>query len=166
MATKVRLVGENVKIGIYTLKNALKIAKYNELDLVEINSKTDPPICKILEYKKFLYEQKKKQKLIKLKQDKVIIKEIRLGPQTNIHDIEFKIKNAKKFLKDKEKVKISIFFKGRSIMYKDHGKVLLFKFAYALNLYGKVEKMPIMDGKKMYMIISPTKYSKHDKIEK
>ncbi|MDH3004071.1 MAG: translation initiation factor IF-3, partial [Flavobacteriia bacterium] len=100
-----------MKVGIYTLKNALQIAKNKELDLVEINSKIDPPICKILEYKKFLYEQKKKQKLIK----KVFTKEIRIGPQTNIHDIEFKIKNAKKFLKSKEKVKISILFKGRSI---------------------------------------------------
>ncbi|WGH27032.1 MAG: translation initiation factor IF-3 [Candidatus Bostrichicola ureolyticus] len=165
VAPKVRLVGENIKVGIYTLKNALQIAKNKELDLVEINSKIDPPICKILEYKKFLYEQKKKQKLIKLKQYKVFTKEIRIGPQTNIHDIEFKIKNAKKFLKSKEKVKISILFKGRSIIYKDHGKVILLKFSDALNLYGKVEQMPMMDGKKMYMIISPTKHY-NDKIEK
>lgn len=144
-------------MGIYNIHKALELAKIKELDLVQINSKTNPPICRILEYKKFLYEKKKKQKLIKLKQDKVITKEIRLGPQTGIHDIEFKMKSAKKFLISKEKVKFSIFFKGRSIIYKEQGEILLLKCAETLDIYGKLEQMPIMEGKKMFMIISPKK---------
>lgn len=157
---KIRLVGDNVNIGIYTLSTALKLAKDLELDLVEINPKTDPPICRILEYKKFLYEQKKKKKQIKSKQDKIITKEIRLGPQTGDHDREFKVKSAEKFLKSREKVKFSIFFKGRSIIYKEQGELLLLKCAEALDDYGKIEQMPIMEGKRMYMIVSPKKNNK------
>lgn len=150
-------MGSNVDIGIYPFSKALQIAKEQELDLVEINSKTDPPICRILEYKKFLYEQKKKQKQLKSKQDKVITKEIRIGSQTDIHDREFKIKSAKKFLNSKEKVRFSILFKGRSIIYKDQGEILLLKCAEALTNYGKMEQMPTMEGKRMFMVIAPKK---------
>lgn len=157
VSNKVRLVGKNVEVGIYYTKEALKIASNNEMDLVEINPKSNPPICKILEYKKFLYEQKKKQKQFKTKQDKVSTKEIRLGPQTSDHDLKFKIKNSKKFLESKEKVKFSLFFKGRSIIYKEHGKLLLLRCASALSKYCKMEQSPIMEGKKMFMILSPKK---------
>lgn len=122
---------------------------------MEINSKTHPPICKILEYKKFLYEQKKKKKFLRHKQDKIVTKEIRLSPYTGEHDLEFKIKNAKKFLQSKEKVKFTILFKGRSIIYKDQGEILMLKCAKNLDKVGKVDNMPIMDGKKMIMILSP-----------
>ncbi|ABS30507.1 MAG: translation initiation factor IF-3 [Candidatus Sulcia muelleri] len=154
-ATKLRLVGDNIKNGIYSLKEALAIAYNIGLDLVEINSKTDPPICRILEYKKFLYEQKKKKK--KYKQEKIITKELRLSPQICEHDTLFKIKHAEKFLKSKEKVKFTIFFKGRSIIHKDKGKILLLKCANYLENFGKIEKMPIMEGKKMFIIITPKK---------
>lgn len=152
-----RLVGDNIEVGVYSFSRALHIAQEQGLDLVEINPKTDPPICRVLEYKKFLYEQKKKQKLLKAKQDKVITKEIRLGPQTDNHDREFKIKSAEKFLKAKEKVRFSIFFKGRSIVYKEQGELLLLKCAKALDNYGKVEQMPMMEGKRMLMIMTPKK---------
>ncbi|XOD69710.1 MAG: translation initiation factor IF-3 [Flavobacteriales bacterium AspAUS03] len=154
---EIRLVGDNVEAGVYALPKALQIARTQDLDLVEINPKTNPPICRILEYKKFLYEQKKKQKQLKAKQEKVITKEIRLGPQTGDHDREFKIKSAERFLKSKEKVKFSIFFKGRSIVYKEQGELLLLKCAEALDDCGKVEQMPVMEGKRMLMVMAPKK---------
>lgn len=154
-AQEVRLVGDNVGIGLYSFSKALQIAQEQGLDLVEINPKTNPPICRILEYKRFLYEQKKKQKLLKAKQEKIITKEIRLGPQTGDHDREFKIRSAEKFLKAKEKVRFSIFFKGRSIVYKEQGELLLLKCAGSLEDYGKVEQMPMMEGKRMLMIMTP-----------
>jgi translation initiation factor IF-3 len=122
--------------------------------LVEINKKINPPICKILDYKKFLFEIKKRKKNIKSKQNKIIIKEIRISPQTDDHDVKFKIKNAKKFLQTKEKVKFTIFFKGRSIIYKEKGKIMLLKCAKFLEKFGKIEQIPIMDGKKMFMILT------------
>lgn len=130
------------------------MAKDNNLDLVEINPKVYPPICKILEYKKFLYDQKKKKKYLKSKQEKSITKEIRLGPNTGEHDLKFKVKNATKFLKSGEKVKFTILFKGRSIIYKDQGEILLLKCAKSLDKFGKVEKLPLMEGKKMIMLMS------------
>lgn len=122
--------------------------------MVEINKKINPPICKILDYKKFLFEIKKRKKNIKSKQNKIIIKEIRISPQTDDHDVKFKIKNAKKFLQTKEKVKFTIFFKGRSIIYKEKGKIMLLKCAKFLEKFGKIEQIPIMDGKKMFMILT------------
>uniref|UniRef100_UPI0032B286D0 translation initiation factor IF-3 n=1 Tax=Candidatus Karelsulcia muelleri TaxID=336810 RepID=UPI0032B286D0 len=156
-ATKLRLVGKNIKNGIYSLKDALNIAFNTGLDLVEINPKTDPPICIILEYKKYLYEQKKKQKQLKYKQEKIITKEIRLSPQICEHDTFFKIKHAEKFLKTKKKVKFSIFFKGRSIIHKKKGEILLLECANSLENFGKIEQMPIMEGKKMFIILTPKK---------
>lgn len=156
-AHDVRLVGDNVENGIYSLKEALVIAQDLELDLVEINPKLDPPVCKILDYKKFLYEQKKKQKQLKAKQTKVVVKEIRFGPQTDEHDYEFKKKNARKFLEEGSKVKSLVFFKGRSIVYKDQGEILLLRLARDLEDCAKVEQMPYMEGKRMFLILTPKK---------
>ena len=128
-----------------------------ELDLVEISPNANPPVCKIIDYKKFLYEQKKKQKELKAKSSKVVLKEIRLGPHTDEHDFNFKLKHAIKFLQDGAKVKLDVFFKGRSIVYKENGEIILLRFAQALEEYGKIEKMPKLEGKRMIMIISPKK---------
>lgn len=130
------------------------------LDLVEISPNANPPVCKIIDYKKFLYEQKKKQKEIKAKTAKVVVKEIRFGPNTDDHDFNFKLNHAIKFLKDGAKVKADVFFKGRSIVYKDQGEIILLRFADELSEYGKVEMMPKMEGKRMIIIISPKKISK------
>ncbi len=127
------------------------------LDLVEISPSANPPVCKIMDYKKFLYEQKKKQKEMKAKAAKVVVKEIRLGPNTDDHDFEFKVKHAIKFLKEGAKVKVDVFFKGRSIIYKDQGELILLRFAEAVEEYGKVEKLPKLEGKRMIMIIAPKK---------
>ncbi|WP_241518387.1 translation initiation factor IF-3 [Bacteroidetes bacterium endosymbiont of Geopemphigus sp.] len=156
-ARDIRLVGDNVENGIYSLQEALAIAQDLELDLVEINPKLDPPVCKILDYKKFLYEQKKKQKQLKAKQTKVVVKEIRFGPQTDEHDYEFKKKNARKFLGEGSKVKSLVFFKGRSIIYKDQGEILLLRLARDLEDCAKVEQMPYMEGKRMFLILTPKK---------
>ena len=153
----VRLVGENVETGIFQLRDALAIAVEQNLDLVEISPSANPPVCKIMDYKKFLYEQKKKQKEIKAKSAKVIVKEIRLGPNTDDHDFDFKLKHAIKFLKDGSKVKVDVFFKGRSIIYKDKGEYILLRFAQELEEYGKVERLPKLEGKRMIMIIAPKK---------
>lgn len=152
-----RLVGDNVEVGVYSLRKALKIAEELELDLVEISPKASPPVCKILEYKKFLYEQKKREKALKSKATKVIIKEIRFGPQTDEHDYEFKKKHAEKFLKEGAKLKAFVFFKGRSIVFKEQGQILLLRLAQDLEELGKVEQLPKLEGKRMTMFISPKK---------
>jgi translation initiation factor IF-3 len=151
----VRVVGDNVKVDIYNIKDALAIAEEQGLDLVEISPNATPPVCKVIDYKKFLYDQKKRQKEIKAKSAKVVLKEIRLGPHTDDHDFDFKVKHAIKFLQDGAKVKVFVFFKGRSIIYKDNGEIILLKFAQAVEEYGKVEKLPKLEGKRMIMILAP-----------
>ena len=152
-----RVVGENIESGIYQLRDALSMAGEQELDLVEISPTANPPVVKIMDYKKFLYEQKKKQKEIKAKTAKVIVKEIRLGPDIDDHDFNFKLKHAINFLQDGAKVKVDVFFKGRSIIYKDKGEIVLLRFAQELEEYGKVERLPKLEGKRMIMIIAPKK---------
>ncbi|MFY7669555.1 translation initiation factor IF-3 [Tenacibaculum sp. MEBiC06402] len=154
---EVRLVGENVEVGVYPLAKAKEIARELELDLVEISPKAVPPVCKVIDYKKFLYEQKKREKALKAKATKVVVKEIRFGPQTDDHDYEFKKKHAIKFLKDGAKLKAYVFFKGRSIVFKEQGHILLLKLAQELEDYGKVEQMPKLEGKRMTMFIAPKK---------
>ena len=151
------MVGDNVEVGVYDIKDALVKAEELELDLVEISPKADPPVCKITDYKKFLYEQKKREKVLKAKATKVVVKEIRFGPQTDDHDYEFKKKHAEKFLKDGAKLKAYVFFKGRSIIYKDQGEILLLRLAQELEELGKVEQMPKLEGKRMIMFIAPKK---------
>lgn len=153
----VRVVGEGIEAKIYSLKEALKMAEEAELDLVEISPNANPPVCKLVDYQKLLYEQKKKQKEIKAKSAKVVIKEIRLGPQTDEHDFNFKLKHAIRFLQDGNKVRVDVFFKGRTIIYKEQGETQLLKFAEALLEYGKPEMMPKLEGKRMIMIIAPKK---------
>ena len=143
-------MGENVENGVYPTRKALEIAESLELDLVEIS-----PVCKVIDYKKFLYEQKKRDKELKAKAVKVVIKEIRFGPQTDDHDYEFKKKHGEKFLKEGSKVKAYVFFKGRSIIYKDQGEILLLRLATDLEEYGKVEQMPKLEGKRMTMFLAP-----------
>ena len=149
------MVGDNVEMGVYPLAAAQEKANELGLDLVEISPNAKPPVCKIIDYKKFLYEQKKREKALKAKATKVIIKEIRFGPNTDDHDYEFKKKHAEKFLKDGAKLKAYVFFKGRSIVYKDKGEILLLKLAQELEDYGKVEQMPKLEGKRMTMFIAP-----------
>ena len=156
-AEEVRLVGDNVEIGVYPTKQALSIADEQGLDLVEISPNATPPVCKVMDYKKFLYEQKKRDKALKSKATKVIVKEIRFGPQTDDHDYEFKKKHAEKFLKDGAKLKAFVFFKGRSIVFKEQGQILLLRLAQDLEEYGKVEQLPKLEGKRMIMFISPKK---------
>ncbi len=154
----VRVVGENVNNpGVYPLREALNIANSLGLDLVEISPNADPPVCKVIDYSKFLYQQKKKQKEMKAKAVKVVVKEIRFGPQTDEHDFQFKLRHAQKFLKDGAKVKAFVFFKGRSILFKEQGEILLLRFATELEELGKVEQMPKLEGKRMTMFISPKK---------
>ncbi len=152
-----RLVGDNVEIGVYPIAEAKKLAEDLELDLVEISPNASPPVCKIIDYKKFVYEQKKREKALKSKTTKVVIKEIRFGPQTDDHDYEFKKKHAIKFLSDGAKLKAYVFFKGRSIVYKDQGEILLLRLAQELEDYGKVEQMPRLEGKRMTMFLAPKK---------
>lgn len=156
-AQEVRLVGDNIEVGVYRLNKALSLARELELDLVEISPKANPPVCKILEYKKFLYEQKKREKALKSKATKVTIKEIRFGPQTDEHDYEFKKKHAIKFLNEGAKLKAFVFFKGRSIVFKEQGQILLLRLAQDLEEYGKVEQLPKLEGKRMIMFIAPKK---------
>jgi len=152
------LVGENIQEqGVYSLRDALKLADEMELDLVEISPSADPPVCKIIDFSKFLYHQKKKQKEMKAKAQKIIVKEIRFGPQTDDHDFEFKLRHAEKFLKDGAKVKAYVFFKGRSILFKEQGEILLLKLATELEDLGVVEQLPKLEGKRMIMMISPKK---------
>ncbi len=148
-------MGDNVEVGVYTLPQAMEKAEELGLDLVEISPKADPPVCKIIDYKKFLYEQKKREKIMKAKASKVVVKEIRFGPNTDDHDYKFKKKHAEKFLKDGAKLKAYVFFKGRSIVYKDQGEILLLRLASELEELGKVEQMPRLEGKRMTMFIAP-----------
>ncbi|MEN8225415.1 MAG: translation initiation factor IF-3 [Bacteroidota bacterium] len=156
-APVVRVVGDEIEAGIYNIKDALEMADGLGLDLVEISPKANPPVCKIVDYKKFLYERKKKQKEIKAKTAKVVVKEIRLGPNIDDHDFDFKLKHAIKFLQEGAKVKVEVFFKGRMIIYKEKGEIVLLKFAQELEEYGKVERLPKLEGKRMIMIIAPKK---------
>lgn len=156
-AREVRLVGDNVEQGVYSISEALKIAEDRGLDLVEISPNAEPPVCRITDFQKFLYQQKKRQKEQKAKSVKVIVKEIRFGPQTDDHDYNFKLKHAKGFLEEGSKVKAYVFFKGRSILFKEQGEVLLLRFANDLEDYGKVEQLPVLEGKRMIIMISPKK---------
>ena len=156
-AEELRLVGDNVEIGVYSLEQALAIANEQGLDLVEISPKAVPPVCKVMDYKKFLYEQKKREKALKSKAAKVVVKEIRFGPNTDDHDYNFKKKHAEKFLKEGAKLKAFVFFKGRSIIFKEQGQILLLRLAQDLEALGKVEQMPKLEGKRMIMFIAPIK---------
>ncbi|CAI8381172.1 translation initiation factor IF-3 [Flavobacteriaceae bacterium] len=156
-AEELRLVGDNVEIGVYSLAQALAIANEQGLDLVEISPKAVPPVCKVMDYKKFLYEQKKREKALKSKAAKVVVKEIRFGPNTDDHDYNFKKKHAEKFLKEGAKLKAFVFFKGRSIIFKEQGQILLLRLAQDLEALGKVEQMPKLEGKRMIMFIAPIK---------
>ncbi len=157
-APQVRLVGDNVpEQGIYPLSKALALAEELELDLVEISAKADPPVCKILDYQKYLYQQRKKAKEMKQNASKVTIKEIRFGPNTDEHDFQFKLKHAQEFLEEGSKVKATIFFRGRSIMFADQGEKQLLRFAVELEEFGRAENMPSLEGKRMTMMIAPVK---------
>ena len=154
---EVRLVGDNVEQGVYTIQQALRIANDQELDLVEISPNVNPPVCRVVDYQKFVFQLKKKQKEQKAKSVKVVVKEIRFGPQTDDHDYNFKLKHAKGFLSEGSKVKAYVFFRGRSILFKDQGEVLLLRFANDLEDYGRVESMPVLEGKRMTIMIAPKK---------
>ena len=157
-APQVRLVGDNIpEAGVYSLSAAMKMADELDLDLVEISAKADPPVCKILDYEKYLYQQKKKAKEMKSNASKVVIKEIRFGPNTDEHDFQFKLKHAQEFLQEGSKVKASIFFRGRSIMFKDQGEKQLLRFAVELEEFGRAENMPVLEGKRMTMMLAPNK---------
>ena len=154
---EVRFVGDGIESTVMPTRNALHLAEQKGVDLVEISPNAQPPVCRLIDYSKFLYQQKKHQKEMKAKQVKVDVKEIRFGPQTDDHDYEFKLKHAKGFLTDGDKVKAFVFFKGRSILFKEQGEVLLLRFAADLEDYGKVEQMPQLEGKRMIMFIAPKK---------
>jgi len=154
------MVGEGIEPGVYPIRKALEMADEQDLDLVEISPKAEPPVCKILDYKKFLFEQRKKQKELKAKATKIVVKEIRFGPNTDDHDFQFKLKHAKQFLEAGAKVRAFVFFRGRAIVYKDKGEILLLRFADELEDLAKVEMMPKMEGKKMFIILNPKKRSK------
>lgn len=147
-------MGDNVPVGIYSLEEAMKIAASQNLDLVEISPNVDPPVCKVIDYSKFKYEQKKKQKEIKAKAQKTVLKEIRFGPNTDEHDFNFKLKHATKFLGEGAKVKVTVHFAGRTIAFKERGEILLLKFAQALEEFGKVEQLPKMEGRRMSLMVS------------
>ena len=152
-----RVVGDNVEPAVLSISAAIALANDLDLDLVEISPKADPPVCKIIDYKKFLYAQKKKQKEIKAKQAKVVVKEIRFGPNTDDHDFQFKLKHARKFLEDGAKVKAYVFFRGRTIVFKERGEILLLRFATELEDIGSVEQMPKLEGKRMTIMFNPKK---------
>ena len=154
---EVRLVGDNVEQGVYTIQQALRIANDQELDLVEISPNVNPPVCRVVDYQKFIFQLKKKQKEQKAKSVKVVVKEIRFGPQTDDHDYNFKLKHAQGFLSEGAKVKAYVFFRGRSILFKDQGEVLLLRFANDLEDYGRVESMPVLEGKRMTIMLAPKK---------
>jgi translation initiation factor IF-3 len=157
-ARTVRVVGENLENpGVYSIAEALEMAAALTLDLVEISPSAEPPVCKVTDYQKFLYQQKKKQKEIKAKTAKIVLKEIRFGPNTDDHDFNFKVKHAQKFLQEGAKVKAFVFFKGRSIVHQDMGKILLLRFAQELEEIGKLDQMPQLEGKKMIIFLSPKK---------
>jgi translation initiation factor IF-3 len=153
----VRVVGEDIEVQVMSIQDALKLADKLELDLVEISPNADPPVCKVVDYQKFLYQQKKKQKETKAKATKIVVKEIRFGPNTDDHDYNFKLKHAMKFLEEGAKVRAFVFFKGRSILFKEKGEVLLLRFASDLEEYGKVEQLPKLEGKRMIVSFAPKK---------
>ena len=153
----VRIVGDDIESTVVSISKALQIAEQKGVDLVEISPNAEPPVCRLIDYSKFIYQQKKHQKEIKAKQVKVYVKEIRFGPQTDDHDYNFKLKHAQGFLSDGDKVKAYVFFKGRSILFKEQGEVLLLRFAADLEEYGKVEQMPQLEGKRMIMFLAPKK---------
>lgn len=157
---EVRLVGDNVTMGIYSIQEAMRIAEDLELDLVEISPNAEPPVCKVMDYQKFCYQQKKKAKEAKANAAKVVIKEIRFGPQTGEADYEFKLRHAKEFLQEGSKVKAYVFFKGRSILFKEQGEVLLLRFANDLEDLAKVESLPVLEGKRMIVMLSPKQAGK------
>ena len=154
-AYEVRVVGENIQVGVYPIKKAIEMAKEQSLDLVEISPNADPPVCKITDYSKFKYEQKKKQKEIKAKAQKTVVKEIRFGPNTDEHDFNFKVRHAENFLSEGAKVRAYVHFRGRTIVFKERGQILLLKMAQNLEEVGKVEQMPRIEGKRMSIILSP-----------
>ena len=156
-APEVRVVGENIEPGIYPRAQAIKMAQELEMDLIEISGSANPPVCRIWDYRKFLYEQKKKLKEIKAKQTNVTTKEIRFGPNTDDHDFDFKLKHARTFLQEGSKVRAYVHFKGRSIVYKERGEILLTRFIQELMEFGLPEQMPKLDGKRMFVIINPKK---------
>jgi translation initiation factor IF-3 len=156
-AREVRVVGDNAEQGVYPLPQALQMAKAQDMDLIEISPSAVPPVCRIADYQKFIYQQKKRQKEQKAKSVKIIVKEIRFGPQTDDHDYNFKLKHAKSFLEEGAKVKAYVFFKGRSILFKEQGEVLLLRFASDLEDYAKVESLPSLEGKKMIIMLAPKK---------
>ena len=153
----VRVVGDGIETAVMSIQDALRLADQMELDLVEISPNADPPVCKIVDYQKFLYQQKKKQKEAKAKAAKIVVKEIRFGPNTDDHDYNFKLKHAMKFLEEGAKLRAYVFFKGRSILFKEQGEVLLLRFANDLEDYGKVEQLPRLEGKRMIISLSPKK---------
>ena len=160
-ASHVRLVGDNVKSDVYPIDEARRIALSLTLDLVEVVPNADPPVCRVIEYQKFLYEKKKKDKELKAKQGKQVIKEIRFGPNTDDHDFDFKVKHAMKFLEEGNKVKAYVHFRGRTIAYKEKGEIILLKFAQELADYGKVELLPKMEGNRMFLHLAPLAKKKH-----
>ncbi len=156
-AKEVRIVGDNIESAVYPIAQALKMADDQDMDLVEISPNAQPPVCRIIDYSKFLYQLKKRQKEQKAKQVKMNVKEIRFGPQTDDHDYNFKLKHAISFLQDGDKVKAYVFFKGRSILFKEQGEVLLLRFANDLEDYARVEQMPVLEGKRMTIFLTPKK---------
>ena len=158
-----RIVGDDIESAVVPTRDALRLAEQKGLDLVEISPNAEPPVCRLIDYSKFLYQQKKKQKELKAKQVKVEIKEIRFGPQTDEHDYNFKLKHAKEFLMEGDKVKAHVFFRGRSILFKEQGEVLLLRFANDLEEVGKVESMPKLEGKRMIIYIAPKSVKKANK---
>jgi len=154
-ALQVRLVGENIEQGVYDTKKALSIAQEQGFDLVEISPNAEPPVCRVVDYSKFKYEHKKKQKELKAKAQKVVVKEIRFGPNTDDHDFDFKLKHANEFLKEGHKVKAYVHFVGRTIVYKERGEMLLLRFATGLEEVAKVEEMPKLEGKRMFLMLTP-----------
>jgi len=156
-AREVRVVGDEVEQGVYPIAEALRMAQNQQLDLIEISPNAVPPVCRISDYQKFIYQQKKRQKEQKAKSVKIVVKEIRFGPQTDDHDYNFKLKHAKSFLEEGAKVKAYVFFKGRSILFKEQGEVLLLRFANDLEDYAKVEQLPALEGKKMIIMLAPKK---------
>ena len=154
---EVRIVGDDIESTVLPTRDALQLAEQKGVDLVEISPNAEPPVCRLIDYSKFIYQQKKRQKEMKAKQVKIEVKEIRFGPQTDDHDYNFKLKHAQGFLSDGDKVKAYVFFRGRSILFKEQGEVLLLRFAQDLEEYGKVESMPVLEGKRMTMFIAPKK---------
>lgn len=162
---EVRLVGDDVESTVMPTHKAIQLAEQKGVDLVEISPNAQPPVCRLIDYSKFLYQQKKRQKELKAKQVKIEVKEIRFGPQTDEHDYNFKLKHAKDFLTEGDKVKAYVFFRGRSILFKEQGEVLLLRFANDLEEYGKVEQMPVLEGKRMIIFIAPKKVATPKKAE-